>query len=114
MRNRYGVDGVMIGRASIGNPWFFNQVKHFMKTGYHLPLPTINERVDAAKFHLLKSLEWKGDKLGVVEMRRHYANYFRGIQNFKEYRMKLVTEDSPENLLQILDDVVGYYQSELV
>jgi tRNA-dihydrouridine synthase B len=111
MKNTYGVDGVMIGRASIGNPWVFNQVKHYMKTGIHLPEPTIGERVEAARFHLVKSLEWKGERLGVVEMRRHYANYFRGLPNFKEFRMKLVTEDSPEVLMQVLDDIPGFYET---
>ncbi len=114
MKNTYGVDGIMIGRASIGNPWIFNQIKHFMKTGKHLPEPTITERVEAAKFHLVKSLEWKGERLGIVEMRRHYANYFRGLQNFKEFRIKLVTEDSPSILFQVLDDIIGYYEANLV
>ncbi len=114
MKNTYGVDGIMIGRASIGNPWIFNQIKHFMKTGKHLPEPTITERVEAAKFHLVKSLEWKGERLGIVEMRRHYANYFRGLQNFKEFRIKLVTEHSSSILFQVLDDIIGYYEANLV
>ncbi|MGB1041696.1 MAG: tRNA dihydrouridine synthase DusB, partial [Flavobacteriales bacterium] len=81
-KNRYGVDGVMIGRASIGNPWFFNQVKHFIKTGEELPKPSINDRVDVVKKHLEMSLEWKGEHEGIVEMRRHYSNYFKGIRDF--------------------------------
>ena len=83
MRDQYGLDGAMIGRASIGNPWFFNQVKHFIATGTHLPSPTISERVEAARRHLEMSIAWKGEVLGVLETRRHYTNYFKGIPNFK-------------------------------
>jgi nifR3 family TIM-barrel protein len=108
-RNRYGVDGLMIGRAAIGYPWFFNEVKHFFETGEKLPAPTISDRVDAAKEHLQRSLDWKGPKLGVVEMRRHYTNYFKGIPHFKEYRLKLVTEDDPDQLLQNLEDIRGQF-----
>ena len=82
-KSRYGVDGIMIGRASIGNPWVFNQLKHFMKTGQHLDPPGIEERVAVTKEHLARSLKWKGERQGVVEMRRHYANYFKGIPDFK-------------------------------
>lgn len=88
---KYGVDGIMIGRASIGYPWIFNEIKHFVKTGEHLAQPTINDRVDAALQHLDMSVKWKGEILGVIEMKRHYTNYFKGIANFKEHRMKLVT-----------------------
>src|SRR5437868_2246968 len=88
-KNKYGVDGIMIGRAAIGYPWIFNEIKHFMKTGNYLPKPTLENRVEVAKAHVLKSVEWKGEKLGVLEMRNHYANYFRGIPNFKETRTKL-------------------------
>lgn len=105
MKNKFGVDGVMIGRAAIGNPWFFNEVKHFLATGEHLAKPTIEDRAMAAKKHLEMSLDWKGDTLGVVEMRRHYSNYFKGIPNFKPIRQQLVTEYSPEKLLHILDNV---------
>lgn len=104
-KNRFGVDGIMIGRASIGNPWFFNQVKHYMKTGSHLPLPSLKEKVALVKEHLQFSVEWKGDRLGVVEMRRHYANYFKGIPDFKETRMKLVTIEDHRELLQILNSI---------
>ncbi len=90
-KNRYGVDGVMIGRASIGNPWVFREIKHFVKTGQHMAGPTLFERLEACKTHLDKSLEWKGPIVGLVEMRRHYANYFKGIPHFKEYRMRLVS-----------------------
>lgn len=105
VKNRYGVDGVMIGRASIGNPWFFNQVKHFMKTGQHLPEPLLAERIEAATTHLTKSVEWKGERQGVVEMRRHYANYFKGIPHFKEIRNQLVTTDEYTNILSLLNTI---------
>ncbi len=104
-KNKFGVDGIMIGRASIGYPWVFNEIKHFMKTGKHLAPPTISDRVEAAKEHLRRSLEWKGERLGVVEMRRHYANYFRGIPHFKEWRMKMVTEMDSAVLFETLDKV---------
>ena len=104
-KNKFGVNGIMIGRASIGNPWVFNEIKHFMKTGEHLAPPTISDRVEAAKEHLRRSLEWKGERLGVVEMRRHYANYFRGIPHFKEWRMKMVTEMDPVVLFETLNIV---------
>lgn len=104
-KNRYGVDGVMIGRASIGYPWIFRDIKHFIATG-QVPLPpSIVERVEAAEQHLRMSIEWKGERLGVVEMRRHYANYFRGIPHFKEHRMDLVTEMEPPALFQKLEDI---------
>jgi tRNA-dihydrouridine synthase B len=109
MRDKYGVDGVMIGRASIGYPWIFNEVKHFLKTGTHLEAPTIEARIDACKTHLYKSIEWKGEVLGILEMRRHYTNYFKNISHFKEHRMKLVTADSLQAIESILEDVVGQY-----
>ncbi len=104
-KNRYGVDGVMIGRASIGNPWFFNQVKHFIKTGEELPLPTISDRADVVKKHLEMSLEWKGEHEGIVEMRRHYANYFKGIRDFKSTRMKLVTSLDANEIFDMLEEI---------
>ncbi len=104
-KNRYGVDGVMIGRASIGYPWIFNEIKHFMATGEHLAPPSLEQRVNAAKRHLEMSIKWKGEKLGVVEMRRHYANYFKGIPHLKEFRIKLVTETAPELLFHTLDEI---------
>ena len=107
-KNRYGVDGVMIGRASIGNPWFFNQVKHFIKTGEDLALPTITERVDVVKKHFSMSLEWKGEREGIVEMRRHYANYFKGIPDFKPYRMKLVTSLESQEIFDTLSEIQHY------
>ncbi len=108
-RNRYGVDGIMIGRASIGYPWIFREIKHFMKTGEMLPPPTTEERVNAARQHLQHSIEWKGEKLGVLEMRRHYTNYFRGFPNIKHYRSQLVTEMEPEALFAILDEIMEQY-----
>lgn len=109
MRNTYGVDGIMIGRASIGYPWIFNEIKHYFKTGEHLPEPTIQQRVDAARTHFEKSVQWKGERLGVVEMRRHYANYFKGIPHFKEYRMQLVTQDEPALIREIFQEIEAYY-----
>ncbi len=108
-KNRYGVDGIMIGRATIGNPWFFDEIKHFIKTGEEKPKISIAERVEVVKEHLRFSLEWKGDKLGVVEMRRHYSNYFKGIDNFKPIRMKLVTLDEPQELFSVLNEIVEVY-----
>ena len=90
-KNRYNVDGIMIGRASIGYPWIFNEIKHFAKTGEYLEKPTVIDRVDACMQHLDMSVKWKGETLGIAEMKRHYTNYFKGISHFKEHRMKLVT-----------------------
>lgn len=111
MKQEYGVDGIMIGRASIGYPWIFNEIKHFMKTGEHLPAPTIDDRVEVCRTHLVKSVEWKGEKLGIVEMRRHYANYFKGLPNFKELRTKLVTFDHFNDINALLDEVKEMYAS---
>jgi len=111
MRDRFGVDGIMIGRASIGYPWIFNEIKHFLKTGMQLAPPTVDQRVDTCMKHLEFSLQWKGERLGVVEMRRHYASYFKGFDNFKPFRMQLVTEESPEVLKSILNEVRAYYHS---
>jgi len=105
MRNEFGVDGIMIGRASIGHPWIFNEIKHFFKTGKLLAKPTIEDRVTVCKKHLFASLKWKGNVLGILEMRRHYANYFKGLDHFKEYRMRLVTSNSFEEICAILDEI---------
>ncbi|WP_417443285.1 tRNA dihydrouridine synthase DusB [Joostella sp.] len=105
MRDEFGLDGAMIGRAAIGYPWFFKEVKHFFKTGEHLAPPTIQERVDAARRHLEMSIAWKGEKLGVFETRRHYTNYFKGIPHFKEYRMKMVTSDESPDVFAVFDEV---------
>ncbi len=112
-KNTYGVDGIMIGRASIGYPWVFNEIKHFVKTGEHLDKPGVQERVDAALQHLEMSVKWKGETLGVVEMKRHYTNYFKGIGHFKEQRMKLVTsfdlQEVRDTLLKIKENASEYY-----
>jgi len=108
-RNRYGVDGIMIGRASIGYPWIFREVKHFMATGEMLEGPTLVERLDACLTHFEKSIDWKGEKVGIFEMRRHYANYFKGLPNFKEYRMKLVGSESPEEIREIMNNIASEY-----
>ena len=109
-RMEYEVDGIMIGRAAIGYPWIFREVKHFFKTGEHLPGPTLDERIIACRTHLNKSIEWKGDKVGVFEMRRHYSNYFKGLPDFKQYRMMLVKEENIETINQILDEVAEKYE----
>lgn len=105
MRDEYGLDGAMIGRSSIGNPWFFNEVKHYLKTGKELPATTLSERVNAARRHLQMAIDWKGEKLGVFETRRHYTNYFKGIPHFKEYRMKMVTSDDAKDVFAAFDEV---------
>ncbi len=112
-KNKYDVDGIMIGRASIGYPWIFREIKHYFATGELLAPPTIQERVAAAKSHLTNSIKWKGEKLGIVEMRRHYTNYFKGIPNVKEYRMQLVTESNPSVLFELLDDMQENYSHEI-
>ena len=106
MRDEYGLDGAMIGRASIGYPWFFKEVKHFFETGTHLAPPTMKERVHAARRHLQMAIDWKGEKLGVFETRRHYTNYFKGIPNFKPYRMKMVTSDESADVFAAFDEVL--------
>jgi len=105
MKNRYGVDGIMIGRATIGHPWIFNEIKHFVKTGTHLAPPTIDQRIEVCKTHLDFSIRWKGNFTGIVEMRRHYANYFKGFDHFKEYRMRLVTSNSYDEIISTLEEV---------
>lgn len=113
MRDKYGLDGAMIGRATIGNPWFFKQVKHFFETGTHLAPITIQERVEAARRHLQMAIDWKGEILGVFETRRHYTNYFKGIPHFKEHRMKMVTSDASKDVFSAFDNVLkdfGDYQ----
>ncbi|MCY1476408.1 putative tRNA-dihydrouridine synthase [compost metagenome] len=112
-KNRFGLDGMMIGRAAIGYPWIFNEIKHYFKTGEKLAQPTMEDRVEAARNHLTWSMDWKGERVGIVEMRRHYTNYFKGIPGFKEYKQKLVTTDDAEGLFRTLDEiqeVFGGYQ----
>lgn len=104
-RLEFEVDGIMIGRAAIGYPWIFREIKHFFKTGQILPAPTIQERVDVCLTHLTKSIEWKGPKTGIFEMRRHYSNYFKGIPNFKEYRMQLVALERFEEISTVLEEI---------
>ncbi len=108
-KEKFGVDGIMIGRAAIGYPWIFNEIKHFMKTGEHLPKPSLNDRVEICRKHLTKSLEWKGEVLGVLEMRRHYTNYFRGFRNFKPFRMRLVESMDPNELFDTLHEIEHHY-----
>ena len=105
MRDSFGLDGAMIGRASIGNPWFFREVQHYLKTGKKILNPTMSERIEAARRHLQMAIDWKGEKLGVFETRRHYTNYFRGIPHFKEYRMKMVTSDDSIDVFNVIDEV---------
>jgi nifR3 family TIM-barrel protein len=104
-KNKYGVDGIMVGRASIGYPWIFREIKHYFKTQELLPPPTLEERVEACQNHFEFSLRWKGDKLGVLEMRRHYTNYFKGIANFKPFRMDLVTSMDIDFIRRKLEEV---------
>tara|TARA_Y100001972_G_scaffold124640_1_gene174253 strand:+ start:3315 stop:4253 length:939 start_codon:yes stop_codon:yes gene_type:complete len=113
-RNKYGVDGVMIGRAAIGYPWIFNEIKHFMKTGQHLDKPDLMERVNVTRKHLNFSVEWKGEKKGIFEMRRHYTNYFRGIPNFKPFRTQLVEADTLSELDDILSAIPETFAEEVM
>ena len=108
-KNRYGVDGIMIGRAAIGYPWIFNEIKHFLQTGEHLPPPTIQQRIEVIQKHLHRSVEWKGMKAGINEMRRHYTNYLRGLPNIKEYRLKLVTISEVAEIDEVLEEISRYY-----
>ena len=112
-KDTYGVDGIMIGRGAIGYPWIFNEIKHYLKTGKHFTKPTMKERLNLCREHLEFSLRWKGDVLGIVETRRHYTNYFKNIPNFKEYRMRLVTANDPQEIYDTLNEIekqFGNYQ----
>lgn len=108
-RLEYEVDGIMIGRAAIGYPWIFREVKHFFETGEHLAGPTIEERISACRTHLNKSIEWKGLKTGIFEMRRHYSNYFKGLPDFKPYRMRLVSEGNINEIFSTLDEIADKF-----
>ena len=108
-RQRYGIDGIMVGRAAIGYPWIFKEIKHFMKTGEKLPAPDMEERVKVAQQHLAFSLEWKSERQGIYEMRRHYTNYFRGIPNFKPFRSRLVASENPQELFELLDEIAAEF-----
>ena len=111
-KNKYGVDGIMIGRASIGYPWIFREIKHFVNTGEHLAPPSVEERVAAARQHFTHSVAWKGEKLGILEMRRHYTNYFKGFTNIKQYRTRLVTADDGNEVLDTLSEIQEVYSAE--
>lgn len=111
-RNRYGVDGIMIGRAAIGYPWIFNEIKHFFATGEHLPAPDLAARIAVVRAHLDFSVRWKGEKLGILEMRRHYTNYFKGMSHFKPYRTRLVQEESFAEILATLEEIEQSYLPE--
>lgn len=108
-KNRYGVDGVMIGRAAIGYPWIFNEIKHFVKTGEHLPPPTIQQRIEVIRKHLYRSVQWKNPVVGVNEMRRHYANYLKGLPNIKEYRGRLVILKEVEEIDEVLNEIISNF-----
>lgn len=108
-KNRYEVDGIMIGRASIGSPWVFKQMKAFLEKGEILPEPSIEEKVEVCKQHLLKSVEWKGERLGIMEMRRHYTNYLKGLPHIKQFKMQLVTSDSLSDILSVLEEIKFSY-----
>ncbi|PKO97140.1 MAG: tRNA dihydrouridine synthase DusB [Bacteroidetes bacterium HGW-Bacteroidetes-7] len=109
--DKYGVDGIMIGRATYGRPWIFREIKHFLTTGELLPEPTVKERADIARKHLLKSVEVKGDRVGVLEMRRHLSSYFKALPDFKEHRMKLVTENDYREVINIINKIEIIYES---
>ena len=108
-KNRYGVDGIMIGRAAIGNPWIFNEIKYYLATGKQKQPPGLNEKITAVKKHLEFSMEWKGEKKGILEMRRHYSNYFKGIPNFKNLRSELVQADTAAEISEILDKITSTF-----
>jgi nifR3 family TIM-barrel protein len=114
MRDEYGLDGAMIGRASIGNPWFFKEVKQYLKNRERLDPPTIDERIITAKRHLEMSIKWKGERLGLLETRRHYSNYFKGIPDFKPYRTKLVTSDTLEEIMEVFLDLENKKEAFIV
>jgi nifR3 family TIM-barrel protein len=111
-KEKYGVDGIMIGRAAIGYPWIFNEIKHFLATGTYLPAPTIQQRIEVCAAHLDFSIRWKGEHGGIVEMRRHYSNYFRGLDHFKPFRTRLVTTMSPNEIEDVLKEIAQQYQTE--
>ena len=109
-KNRYGVDGIMIGRAAIGYPWIFREIRHYLNTGEVLPSPTLEERLQVCRKHLRKSIEWKGPVVGINEMRRHYTNYLKGLPGIKEFRYKLVTLSSPAEIETVLDEISDHYK----
>ena len=108
-KNKYGVDGIMIGRSAIGNPWIFNEIKTYIKENKHIKKPSLNDRIETVKKHLDFSIKWKGERLGLIEMRRHYTNYFRGMDNFKKHRMKLILSESKNFTLETLNEISNIY-----
>jgi nifR3 family TIM-barrel protein len=108
-KNKYGVDGIMIGRSAIGNPWIFNEIKAYIKENKHIKKPSLNDRIETVKKHLDFSIKWKGERLGLIEMRRHYTNYFRGMDNFKKHRMKLILSESKNFTLETLNEIANVY-----
>jgi nifR3 family TIM-barrel protein len=108
-KNRFGVDGIMIGRAAIGYPWIFNEIKHYAACGEHMPSPSIEQRIEVIKKHLKRSIEWKGLMPGINEMRRHYTNYLKGLPNIREYRTRLVTAVSEEQISHLLTEIQNVY-----
>ena len=112
MRDEFGLDGAMIGRASIGNPWFFNQVKHFFETGIHATPPSIEDRVAVARRHLEMAIDWKGEIQGVLETRRHYTNYFKGIPNFKPLRTRMVTSNESAVVFEVFDEIIEHFSAQ--
>jgi nifR3 family TIM-barrel protein len=113
-KNKYNCDGIMIGRGAIGYPWIFNEIKHFFETGEILPEPTIAERLEAVKNHALWSVEWKGERPGIVEMRQHYSNYFRGIPHFKEFKTKFLQALTLEEIDEIIEETKHFYQENVI
>ena len=109
-KNRYGIDGIMIGRAAIGYPWIFREIKHYLQTQTILPAPTLQERIEVCKTHLQKSVEWKGPKVGIYEMRRHYTNYLKGLPGIKDFRLRLVTLPTAEDINGVLDEISVHYK----
>lgn len=108
-KNKYGVDGIMIGRSAIGNPWIFNEIKAYIKENKHIKKPSLNDRIETVKKHLDFSIKWKGERLGLIEMRRHYTNYFRGMDNFKKHRIKLILSESKNFTLETLNEIANVY-----
>lgn len=112
-KNKYGVDGIMIGRAAIGYPWIFNEIKYYLQTGLHLPAPSIQQRIDVIRQHIQQSIRWKGEKAGLNEMRRHYANYLKGLPSIKEYRQRLVTLSTVVEIEDVLNELNKFYANFL-
>ena len=111
-REKYNIDGMMIGRGAIGYPWIFNEIKHFFQTGEKLPPPTIKDRLEAVRQHAEWSVEWKGERAGLIEMRQHYSNYFRGIPHFKEYRTKFLQVLTMQEMEEVLEEIYTQLDKE--